>query len=52
MNIELLKETLRRQCQVNHETVIAIRTLKRFNNNFSIISMMQEPHVKRKGKQK
>jgi len=49
MNMIELKETLRKQCQVNHETVIAIKTLRRFNNENNIIEAMQVPHIKRRG---
>ena len=40
MNLKKLKETLAKQCKINHETVIAIQSLRRFNRDCNIVEMM------------
>lgn len=39
--MKALKETLKKQCDINHETVIAAQTLRRFNNKFIIVDMLK-----------
>jgi len=41
MNIIKLKETLRKQCDVNHQTVIATQILRKFNADNDIIEAMK-----------
>ncbi len=48
MKLDKLKDSIKKQKEVNADTLVATNALRNFNNNFSIIGMMQEPHSKRR----